>query len=233
MDERKSHYSPAQFGSFLKVQLVAGRQRTPGRFRSLAALKGAVPAPYLRFIDFLLVEGDLVVADDGSVYVDGWEEWQEGDLTVSERMARLRNRKRNSVVTGSVSNDVTLPSPTANASANALSRNGEGYGEGFDGRADLEAFLLVRHRPPTPRQRELMDNYIRVFDVTGPSRAERIILGHPDDPIGALKADLDAFRAERSAAAAVAEAPKPRRAPGLTGANAELARLLAEKEGAA
>ena len=74
-----------------------------------------------------------------------------------------------------------------------------------DGRLDLEAFLIVRHRAPTPRQREFLDAYQSVFDATGPSRAERIILGHPDDPIGALKADLDAFRAERRAAADAAE----------------------------
>lgn len=94
MDERKSHYSPAQFGAFLKVQLVAGRQGQRGWFRSVPALRGALPAAYARQIDFLIAENDLQVCGDGRVYVPGWDEWQEGDWTVAERMARLRNRKR-------------------------------------------------------------------------------------------------------------------------------------------
>jgi hypothetical protein len=76
-------------------------------------------------------------------------------------------------------------------------------------RADLEAYLAVRFRPPTPAQRTLMDAYCAVFDVTGPERAAALIYGNPADPIGALKADLDAFRKERAAAAP--PEPKPRR----------------------
>ncbi len=37
--------------------------------------------------------GDLILNGVG-VYVDGWNEWQEGDYTVGERMTRLRSRKR-------------------------------------------------------------------------------------------------------------------------------------------
>jgi hypothetical protein len=102
-----------------------------------------------------------------------------------------------------------------------------------DGRADLEAFLSVRYRPPTPAQRTLMDAYVQVFDVTGPARAARLILSNPDDPIGALKADLAAFRAERAEAARKSEEPKPaprRPARGLTGVNAELAAMLREQD---
>lgn len=102
MDERKSHYTPAQFGAFLKVQLVAGRQTTPGAFRSVKALVGSLPASYARLVPFLLQQGDIVERPDGTVYVDGWTEWQEGDLTVGERMTRLRNRRRNNGVTPAV-----------------------------------------------------------------------------------------------------------------------------------
>lgn len=98
MDERKSHYTPAQFGAYLKVQLTAGRQSHRGRFRSLDALRGALPTAYARHVQFLVDEGDIVVSKT-HVYVDGWDEWQEGDVTVKERMARLRNRKRNGGVT--------------------------------------------------------------------------------------------------------------------------------------
>ncbi len=113
MDERKSHYNPGQFGAYLKVQLVSGRQTRRGWFRSLDALRGALPAAYVRHVAFLLSEGDLVVDLTGAVYVDGWEEWQEGDLTVGERMSRLRNRRRNGTVTGGVTPTVTQPSPPA------------------------------------------------------------------------------------------------------------------------
>lgn len=101
-----------------------------------------------------------------------------------------------------------------------------------DGRLDLEAWLLVKRRIPTPRQRDFLDAYCRTFDVTGPARAERIILTSPDDPIAALKADLDAFRAERVAAAKAAEVkpPQPSRGKGgLTGINKELAEMFREQ----
>jgi len=117
MDERKSHYSPAQFGAFLKVQLVAGRQPKRGCFRSIQALKGALPGAYVRHVDFLVAERDLTVKRDGTVYVDGWDEWQEGDLTVRDRMAALRNRRRNPTVTGTVTPAVTEPSPAATRSS--------------------------------------------------------------------------------------------------------------------
>lgn len=100
MDERKSHYTPAQFGAFLKVQLVAGRQAHRGWFRSIEALRMSLPAGYARHVPFLVSEGDVKVGRDGRAHVDGWDEWQEGDLTVKERMARLRNKRRNNGVSG-------------------------------------------------------------------------------------------------------------------------------------
>ena len=103
MDERKSHYTPAQFGAFLKVQLLAGRQTRRGHFRSEAALVGALPAAYARLVPFLVEQRDLIAKADGSLYLDGWDEWQEGDVTVKDRMARLRNRHRNGGVTGDAS----------------------------------------------------------------------------------------------------------------------------------
>lgn len=95
------------------------------------------------------------------------------------------------------------------------------------GRPDIEAFLGTRFRLPTPAQRTFMDTFCQVFDQTGPERAARLIWSHPDDPIGALKEDLAAFREERRTEAIKADVPKPRRTKGsgLTGISAELAKL--------
>ena len=98
-------------------------------------------------------------------------------------------------------------------------------------RPDIDAFLGVRFRLPTPAQRTFMDAYCQVFDVTGPERAAKLIWEHSDDPIGALKEDLHAFREGRKAEAIAAEVPKPRRTAGsgLTGVNAEIAKLFWEQ----
>ncbi|HEY4895230.1 MAG TPA: hypothetical protein VII01_03995 [Solirubrobacteraceae bacterium] len=81
-------------------------------------------------------------------------------------------------------------------------------------RPDVEAFLGTRFRLPTPNQRTFMDTYCQVFDQTGPDRAAQLIWSHPDDPIGALKADLTEFREGRREEAIRSEVPKPRREKG-------------------
>ena len=82
-----------------------------------------------------------------------------------------------------------------------------------------------------------MDAYVQVFDQTGPERAAKLIWANPDDPIGAMKADLAAFREERRTAAIAADVPKPqaprKRASGLTGITADLAALLRAQDAAA
>ena len=113
IDERKGHYSPAQLGTYILVLCKAARQRHRGRFRSVQALRNTMPTAYVRYLPFLFDEGDVVELDDGSVVVDGWDEWQEGDQTVGERMSRLRNRKRNATVTPTVTPTVTQPLPAA------------------------------------------------------------------------------------------------------------------------
>jgi hypothetical protein len=100
-----------------------------------------------------------------------------------------------------------------------------------DARADLDAFLEVRFRIPTPAQRTFMDGYCRTFDATGPARAARLILSHPDDPIGALKDDLAAFRNRRKAEAEAQEEPKPRaRRNGLSAESQRISKLMREQD---
>jgi hypothetical protein len=76
-----------------------------------------------------------------------------------------------------------------------------------------------------------MDGYVRTFDATGPERAARLILSHPDDPIGALKEDLAAFRAQRREQAEAQEEPKPKvRRSGLSPESQRIARLMREAD---
>lgn len=81
--------------------------------------------------------------------------------------------------------------------------------EEWDGREDLEAFLLVTRHAPTPRQRKVLDGLLDRHDQLGPSWAANIILSNPDDPIGAVIEADKRWRAERIAEAQAAEKPKP------------------------
>lgn len=103
-DERKAGYTDAQFRAFFNLICAAGRQNPRGRFRNIAQVKGLL-GRHARHVPFLVSEGDLVTLGDGTVYVDGWDHWQEGDLSVADRMAALRNRRRNGGVTGHVTGD--------------------------------------------------------------------------------------------------------------------------------
>lgn len=84
---------------------AANRQPTRGRFRDKRTLSRALGAGRLKRF---LARGDIVMLADGW-YVDGWDEWQEGDLTVGERQARIRDRRRDSAVTQPLS-DRAAPS---------------------------------------------------------------------------------------------------------------------------
>lgn len=102
-----------------------------------------------------------------------------------------------------------------------------------DGREDLETFLLLKRRAPTPKQRRLLDEVMARHDLTGPAWAANIMLQKPDDPIGAVIEADQQWRAMRIAEAQAAERPTPkprRKGSGLTGINAELASYFADLE---
>jgi hypothetical protein len=86
------------------VLCLAESQPQRGRFRDARLLK-ALLGPYGRWVSFLLEHGDLVSQADGRLYVEGWDEWQEGDWKVGERVARIRGRKRSPVTKPTVTKD--------------------------------------------------------------------------------------------------------------------------------
>jgi hypothetical protein len=145
---------------------------------------------YYRFVPIYREVGLL----DG-LTIHGGDDYQS-PMTGAERVAKHRARNAG-VVTPGVT-DVT-PRETRQERE-----------ETEDDRADLEAFLLVRRRAPTAKQRKLLDEILARHDVTGPAWAADIILRHPDDPIGAVLEADRAWREQRIADAIKAEKPKPR-----------------------
>lgn len=99
-------YPTAAVAAFFGILCLADYQPERGRFGSLGVVKALLEGPngegraYARQVPYLVAHKDLVVLPGGVVYVDGWDELQEGDLDVPTRMRRYRDRKA-----------VTAPSP--------------------------------------------------------------------------------------------------------------------------
>jgi hypothetical protein len=106
-DERKEHYPDGPYAALVATLCLAEHQPQRGRFRSLDYLARLL-GKRGRHVKYLVDHGDLTALEDGRAYVDGWDEWQEGDWKVSERVGRIRNRpKRTSPVTAAVTPEVT------------------------------------------------------------------------------------------------------------------------------
>jgi hypothetical protein len=86
---RKRDYPDGAFRAFVEALCAAEGQPRRGRFESRGLLRVLLEKRG-RWIPYLIENGDLVENDDGELYVDGWDQWQEGDLKVSERMALVR-----------------------------------------------------------------------------------------------------------------------------------------------
>jgi hypothetical protein len=83
--------------AMVRAMCAAARQPQRGRFREPVVLERAVGRKAYRM---LVERGDVVPAIPGpGVYLEGWDELQEGDMTVAERMRRYRKRKRDAKVT--------------------------------------------------------------------------------------------------------------------------------------
>lgn len=76
--------------AMLTLILFGNRCSERGRFRSLSMLEKVLGKKRLKAC---LDRKDLVPISGGRFYVSGWDEWQEGDLTVGDRMGRIRKRR--------------------------------------------------------------------------------------------------------------------------------------------
>lgn len=110
-DEHKESYPDGPYAALIACFCHGEMQPERGRFRNERFLR-AILGRRGRHVPYLLVEGDLVRLPDGRLYIDGWDEWQEGDWKVTERVTRIRNRQRRHAtvpVTPDVTVDVTPP----------------------------------------------------------------------------------------------------------------------------
>lgn len=104
-------------GAMVVLMCEANRQAERGRFKTLDRLRGVLGKARLHAC---LLRGDLRELDPGLWLLVGWDEWQEGDFTVGERMARLRKRKKR----GAVTKLRSAPYQDRNSPSEALRRQG-------------------------------------------------------------------------------------------------------------
>jgi hypothetical protein len=100
---------PGAVGAYIAILCLAESQPKRGYFRNLAILRALLTPAFARHVAYLIEHGDLVERGK-RIYVDGWEEWQEGDWKVAERVERIRKRKARPAtpdVTVDVTPDVT------------------------------------------------------------------------------------------------------------------------------
>ena len=102
--DKKADYPDGAHRAYIDVLCFAEQQPHRGRFRN-AKLLAVLLERRARWVPYLMDKGDLVSIEGGKLYVDGWDEWQEGDWKVAERVARIRSRAK--TVTPTVTVTVT------------------------------------------------------------------------------------------------------------------------------
>lgn len=133
---QKWDYPDGAFRAFVEMLCASESQPVRGRFESRELVK-AMLGPRRRWIGYLLEHGDLGQEGEEFVVI-GWQDWQEGDITVPERMARLRAKKAGAaLVTPADTPDDTAPDTPARI-AEAVG----GGGKPLAASADDEVFGL-------------------------------------------------------------------------------------------
>jgi hypothetical protein len=85
-------YPPGAAMALIGALCHAEHQPARGRFRDARVLRSLL-GPLAKWIPYLIEHRDLLVRK-GQLYIDGWDEWQEGDWKVGERVKRIRNRQK-------------------------------------------------------------------------------------------------------------------------------------------
>jgi hypothetical protein len=146
LPDRKGGYPDGAYRAYIDTLCFAEQQPQRGRFRSRRLLS-VLLEKRAKWIPYLISHGDLTETDTGKLYVDGWDEWQEGDVTVSERMRRLRARRRD--VTPTDTPDVTLPTVYTPSSGKRLAVGGKQEAEA-GGRNNGAPTTFMGFRPKEP-----------------------------------------------------------------------------------
>jgi hypothetical protein len=112
--------------AFVGVLCQAEHQPQRGKFRDERLLR-ALLGPAGRWVGYLIDHGDLVRLADGRLYVDGWDEWQEGDWRVAERVTRIRDRRKANGTAATVTN-ATVKTVSTPSEAVSIAVGGEQTG---------------------------------------------------------------------------------------------------------
>lgn len=171
---------------FVRLLCSAARQPERGRFRDRVVLERSVGRTK---VAKMIARGDVVSLTDGRLYVQGWDEWQEGDLTVGERMKRMRSRRkrtvspvtppaspsRNGVTTDAVAKDQGL---VVEASAAEVSPPPDKPGRRKDGTNPRALGTNPRANGTSPRQERQARNRAAIPDSVAAILARAAKAGH-------------------------------------------------------
>lgn len=135
IDPNVDQVYPELRNTFVGLLCSGHRQPDRGRYRDRRLVEGLHSKPFVRRC---YERRDLVDLPDGRVYIDGWDEWQEGDLTVADRMRRMRERRRLK------RNGVT---PTPSPERNGVTTDAVAKGNTSSGVGDSDS-----DSPPNPPQ---------------------------------------------------------------------------------
>jgi hypothetical protein len=120
---------PDNLAEFIRLICSSARQRPRGRFASREVLEALFgKAAVLKFYS----RADVIEQPDGSVCMAGWDDWQEGDMTVAERVRRTRRKKSNALpdryptVTEAFPEPLPIPLPPSLSTDSPNVRDSEG-----------------------------------------------------------------------------------------------------------
>lgn len=190
-------YPIGAYAAFEAMLCIGEGQPLRGRFASEKLLRLLLEEPAVnvrtglgRWVPYLIAHDDLRRLADGSLEIVGWDGWQEGDVTVKERMARLRKKPsdggdRNNNPAPVTTDAVNIPSDVSGKrlAVSGKPHNGRADGEELDG-IDLfreglphldEETLKLGHEITGKPAREMGDKQLDELDrLLGEHGADRV-----------------------------------------------------------